>query len=98
MDTHMHTYIDTYKREGLLNPGTVGLKETLCYFRLDYTLGHGGDKRVPLFPHSVTVGLGGAKRDPRGPHPVTVGLLRFRRDAVAPHRHCSINTDTYMRI
>ena len=42
----MHTYIDTYEREGLLNPVTVGLKETLFYFRLEHTLGHGGAKRV----------------------------------------------------
>ena len=94
----MHTYIDTYEREGLLNPGTVGLKETLYYFRLQHTLRHGGTKRVPLLPYAVTVGLGGSKRDPRVPHPVTVGLLRLRRDAVAPHRHCSIHTDTHMRI
>ena len=61
----MHTYIDTYKREGLLNPGTVGLKETLCYFRLEHTLGYGGTKRVPLLPYAVTVGLDGSKRDPQ---------------------------------
>ena len=53
MDTHMHTYIDTYKREGLLNPGTVERKETLCYFRLEHTLGHGVAKRVPLLPYQV---------------------------------------------
>ena len=87
MDTHMHTYIDTYKREGLLNPGTVGLKETLCYFRLEHTLGRDGAKRVPLLPYAVTVGLSGSKRDPQVPHSVTVGLLRLCRDAVAPHRH-----------
>ena len=58
MDTHMHTYIDTYEREGLLNPVTVWLKETLCYFRLEHTLGHGGAKRVSLLPYSVTVVLG----------------------------------------
>ena len=98
METHMHTYIDTYEREGLLNPGTVGLKETLWYFRLEHTLSHCEAKRVPLLPYSVMVGLGGSKRDPRVPHPVTVGLLRLRRDAVAPHRHCFIHTDTHMRI
>ena len=75
METHMHAYIDTYEREGLLNSGTVGLKETLYYFRLQHTLGHGGTKRVQLLPYSVTVGLGGSKRDPRVPHPVTVGPL-----------------------
>ena len=42
MDTHMHTYIDTYEREGLLNPVTVGLKETLCYFLLKHTLSQWG--------------------------------------------------------
>ena len=70
----MHTYIDTYKREALLNPVTVGLKETFCYFRLEHTLGHDGAKRVQLLPHAVTVGLGGSKRDPQVPHPVMVGL------------------------
>ena len=62
---------------GLLNPVTVGLKETLCHFRLEHTHGHSGAKRVPLLPYPVTVGLGGSKRDPRVPHPVTVGLLRL---------------------
>ena len=92
----MHRYIDTYKRDGLLNSVTVGRKETICYFRLEHTLGHGGSKRVPLLPHPVTVGLGGSKRDPRTPHTVTVGLLHLRRDAVAPHRHSSLHTDTHM--
>ena len=94
----MHTYIDTYEREELLNPVTVGLKETHCYFRLEHTLGHGGAKRVPLLPYPVTVGLGGSKRDPRVPHPVTAGLRRLRGDTVAPNRHCSIHTDTHMRM
>jgi len=98
METHMHTYIDTYKREGLLNPVTVGLKETLCYSWLELTLGHDGAKRVSLLPYAVTVGLSGSKRDPQLPHPVTVGLLRLCPDAVAPHRHYSIHTDTHMHI
>ena len=97
METHMHTYIDTYEREGLLNPVTVWLKETLSY-QLEHTLSHGGAKRVPLLPYSVMVGLGGPKRDPLVPHPVTVGLLHLRRDTVAAHRHSCIHTDTHMHI
>ena len=61
MDTQMHTYIYTHEREGLLNPVTVGLKETLWYFRLEHTVGHGEAKRVPLLPYSVTMGLGGSR-------------------------------------
>ena len=49
----MHTYIDTYEREGLLNPVTVGLKETICYFRLEHIFGQGGAKRVSLLPYPV---------------------------------------------
>ena len=49
MDTHMHTYIDTYEREGLLNPLTVGVTEPR---RLSVTSGSN--------THSVTVGLKGS--------------------------------------